>query len=255
MPYSMRKKRKSASLAKLEVLADKYFVKPSENYKGLSYGDLTSSWLRWLLSDVPDQYDYGDILFLRGSIGHHNSISNYLKSSVMIPQGVAILVPIVTTHFFMGDRYNGITISEDVTLRKAVREHVDAAGPFWATLEIDNKKVVKLVPTLDSFRIESPVFELQVSEKNPFLELMDEPNSPGVHKALVGGYFVLLHNLPVGTYRIRFGGYGMDKFYTESLYKIDIMAKKIVDNDVSGPEYTPKHLQHEKRNVISTKIK
>jgi len=168
---------------------------------------------------------------------------------------MAILVPIVSTHFFFGDRYEGLVIRDEFYLRKAVREHVDAAGPFWATLEMNNKNVVKLVPSLDSFRIESDVFELQVSEKNPFLQLMDEPNTPGVHTALVGGYFVLLHDLPVGTYRIRFGGYGMDKFYTESLYKIDVRAKKIVDKDISGPEYTPKHLAHEKRNAISTKIK
>ncbi len=236
----------------MKVLPDKYYVEPSENYQGLSYSDLTSSWLRWLLSKKPDEYEYGDILFLRGSIGHHKSISKYLNRSVVIPEGVAILVPIVSTHFFMGDRYCGHAIRDEVTLRKAVREHVDAAGPFWATLEMNDKDAVKLVPKLDSFRIESAIFELEVSEKNPFLKLMDEPNSPGVHTALVGGYFVLLHDLPIGRYLIRFGGYGMAKFYTESLYRIDIMKKRIKCKDISGPNYSPSHLKLEKRSLIST---
>jgi hypothetical protein len=204
---------------------------------------------------MPDQYDYGDILFLRGSVGCHTSKSNYLTSSVAIPQGVAILVPIVTTHFFIGDIYNGTVIKEEFTLRKAVREHVDAAGPFWATLEVNNKKVVKLVPTLDSFRIESAIFEIHVSENNPFLELMDEPNSPGLHTAMVGGYFVLLHDLPIGIYRIRFGGYGMESFYTEALYNINIKPKKLDSKDTSGPKFTPDHILKEKRNPLKTKIK
>jgi len=237
---------------KLKVLNDRYVAKTTENYRGLSYGDIIATWQRWLLSENPDEQQYGDILFLRGNLGHHQSSSNYLDSFIEIPEGMGILVPIVTTHYTMGDFYKGKIINNEFYLRKAVREHVDAAGPFWATLEKmgKNYKTFKLVPNLESFRVESMLFELDVSEENPFLDKMDEPNYPGKYTALVSGYFVLLRDLPVASYRVRFGGYGMDNFYTDSLYEINIISKERTVKDVSGFTFTPSYLLREKKKAI-----
>jgi hypothetical protein len=236
----------------LKVLNDKYIVKTSENYRGLSYGNIIATWQNWLLSENPDEKQYGDILFLRGNIGYHQSNANYLDSFIEIPEGMAILVPIVTTHFTMGDSYKGKIINNEFYLRKAVREHVDAAGPFWATLEKMGKncKAFKLVPNLESYRVQSTLFELHISKKNPFLNKMDEPNYPGKHTALVSGYFVLLQDLPISSYRIRFGGYGMDGFYTDSLYEIKIISKESTVKDISGNTFTSSHLLMEKKVAI-----
>ena len=62
----------------LKVLDSKYIVKTSENYRGLPYGDIIATWQNWLLSENPDEQQYGDILFLRGNIGYHQSDSSYL---------------------------------------------------------------------------------------------------------------------------------------------------------------------------------
>jgi hypothetical protein len=237
---------------RLQVLDDKYVVKTSENYRGLSYGEIIVTWQRWLLSEYPDENQYGDILFLRGNLGYYDSNSEYLNCFTEISEGMSILVPIVTTHFTIGERYKGTIISNEFCLRKAVREHVDAAGPFWATLEKmgKNHNVFRLVPNLESFRVESMPFELDVSEDNPFLDKMDEPNYPGKYTALVAGYFVLLRDLPASSYRIRFGGYGMDNFYTDSLYEINIISKERTHKDLSGPSFTSNHLQRQKKNAI-----
>jgi hypothetical protein len=252
----MPKYRKSNThKAGLKVLNDKYVVKPSENYMGLSYSDIVIRWQSWLLGDNPDQYSYGDIVFLRGNIGYHKSTSSYLLSYVEARQGTAVLVPIITTHYNLGERYKGIIIETERSLRQAVREHVDAAGPIWATLEIDGSdNVLKLVPSLDAYRVESMLFELNISEKNPFLNKMDEPNYPGKYTALVSGYFVLLRDLPVSSYSIRFGGYGMENFYTESLYDIKITPKKTRAKDLSGKNFLPSTLLKEKKDVIKTTI-
>lgn len=252
----MNKMRKvSLSRNKMKTLDDKFVVKTSENYKGLSYSDIISTWQRWLLSESPDQYQCGGIFFLRGSIGYHKSSSHYFESSLEISYGAAILVPVITTHYNMGERYKGRVINDEYSLRKAVREHVDAAGPFWAALEMGNipPRVVRLVSNLESFRVESMPFELNISKENPFLDKMDEPNYPGKYTALVAGYFVLLQDLPPLSYRLRFGGYGMDGFYTESLYEINIKSAINKDKDVSGPNFTPDHLLQEKKKAISTK--
>lgn len=250
----MSKTRKNNIIGgkRLHVLEDKYVVKTSENYRGLSYGDIIVTWQRWLLSEYPDQNQFGDILFLRGNLGYYDSNSKYFNCFTEISEGMSILVPIVTTHFTIGESYKGTIISNEFYLRKAVREHVDAAGPFWATLEKmgKNHKVFRLVPNLESFRVESMPFELDVSEENPFLDKMDEPNYPGKYTALVAGYFVLLRDLPVSLYRIRFGGYGMDNFYTDSLYEINIISKEMTHKDLSGPSFTSNHLLRQKRNAI-----
>jgi hypothetical protein len=247
--------RKHIIRNRLGVLDNKYIVKTSENYRGLSYSDIIIRWQRWLLSGKPDYHQYGDILFLRGSIGYHRSNSKYFHSSVKIAQGVAILVPVVTTLYCLGDNYDGQIIKDEFYLRKAVREHVDAAGPFWATLSINDNKVVRIARNLEKFRVESMLFELNISEQNPFLDRMDERVFPGDYTASVGGYFIILHDLPASSYKVRFGGYGMDKFFTESLYEIEITTRKRSAEDISGPDYTPDHLLTEKKNPVKTIIR
>lgn len=236
----------------LKSLNDRYIIKTSENFKGLSYSDIITLWLRWLLSDNPDRDQWGNIFFMRGSVGFHKCNSFYFKSTAEISFGTAILVPIITTHFTMGERYGDDEITDEFNLRRAVREHVNSAGPFWATLEMNYRppRIFKLVSDLESFRFESMVFELNISKKNPFLDKMDEPNYPGKHLAMVGGYFVLLHNLPPRSYRIRFGGYGMDGFYSESLYEINIKSWPRVRKDISGVKFTPQHIFREKKIAI-----
>ena len=246
-----KSKRFRISSGKLKVLASKYIVKTSENYRGLSYSDIMIRWQRWLFSDKPDEHRYGDILFLRGSVGYYLSTSNYLYSSIEIPEGTAILVPIITTHYNLGDTYKALIIGDEFYLRKAVREHVDAAGPFWATVEINDNQVVRLVQNLEEFRVESMLFELHISKENPFLDKMDEPLSPGKHTAMVAGYFVLLRDLPPSKYKIRFGGYGMDRFYTEALYEINIKPKKLCRKDTSGSKFSPGHILKEKKKPVT----
>lgn len=236
-----------AGFKQLEILSDKYVLKSSENYKGLSYSDLTIRWQRWLLSENPDDHQHGDIIFLRGSIGHHDNKKFFFESSVCVREGNGILVPIITTHYNIGEYYDGLQLKNEFQLRAAIREHVNAAGPFWAVMEIENNNsVVKLVPNIESYRVESMPFELDVSKNNPFLDKMDEPNYPGSYIAIVSGYFILLKNLPQSTYKIRFGGYGMDGFYTESLYKINVFSERSCVKDLSGLDFAPSLLSDKK---------
>ncbi|MGI9010203.1 MAG: hypothetical protein ACR2F1_03330 [Nitrososphaeraceae archaeon] len=245
--------RNKVGRSEMKVLDGKNVLKPSENYRGLSYSDLIIMWHRWLMSKNPDQNFKGDIMFLRGNIGYHQNNSSYLYSSVEIVEGSAILVPIITTHYKIGEYYNKSEIKNEFDLRKAIKEHVDAATDLWATIQIMNKskKVLKLVSNLKLFRVESMPFEVNISEENPFLDKMDEPNVPGTYTALVGGYFVLLYGLPSAIYRIRFGGIGMYKFFTDSLYEIKIVPNKMTIKDKSSPKFTPDSLLKERKNAVS----
>src|ERR1043165_4725737 len=43
-------------------------VKPTENFRGMSYGDWAIEWNEWLMSRDPDNYDGSDMLYLRSNI-------------------------------------------------------------------------------------------------------------------------------------------------------------------------------------------
>ena len=238
------------NVQKIDILDQKYVLQPWENYRGLSYGDLVARWHSWLMCDNPDNYNSDDMLFMRGNIGYHNKRDTfYFKTNVVIPQGTAILIPVVTTLINYGDYHEGKQINDEFSLRQAVHDHVNAAGPFWATLEeIDgsNKFLKKIVPDLELFRVESPIFQLNISRQNPFLHRMDEPVLPGTYTALGSGYFVLLHDLIPSKYRIRFGGKGMYDFYTDAMYEITISDIEKIKKDISGQNTSPSELQENK---------
>lgn len=187
-------------------------------------------WTTWLMSSSPDNGRVGEILFLRGNIGHHEDFhSSYRPRRISIPYESTIFIPIITTQFSIGDLDSGKLVVDDYDLRKVICEHVDAAGPIWGVIQrtcIPNRPSKKIVANLEDFRFESPIFTLKISESNPFLRSMDVPIVPGERKTLVGGYFVMLKVLPPGSYRIRFGGKGVGNFYTDSIYDICIQPKQ-----------------------------
>lgn len=237
----------------IDILDQKYVLQPWENYRGLSYGELVVRWHNWLMSKDPDNYNSTDILFLRGNIGYHDKRDSfYFKTNVVISQETAILIPVVTTLINYGDYHEGKVINDEFYLRQAVHDHVNAAGPFWATLEvIDNSTISlkKIVPDLELFRVESPLFQINISHLNPFLNKMDEPVFPGIYTALGSGYFILLYNLIPSKYRIRFGGKGMYDFYTDAMYDITITDPQKIKKDISGYNTSPSALQGNKTAI------
>lgn len=231
----------------LEILESTYVLSPMNNYRGIPYGEIVIRWTRWLMSASPDNHDVGDFLFLRGNIGHHTEPDSFYEGhKIEVEQGTAILIPIITTFYRIGDSYEEVVIEDEELLRHALYEHVHSAGPFWATikiLSIPGRPTKKIVKNLEDFKFESTLFSLTVSEKNPFLNQMDVPIIPGTHTALAGGYFVLLKDLPTWQFRIRFGGRGFGSFFTDSLYEINVNAKlSTASKDISGREKSPDKL-------------
>jgi hypothetical protein len=203
---------------------------PRGHFGGLSYGELIARWTKWLMSEDPDNSNTGDILFFRGNIGHHKDPHSFYCSEIIeTVEKRPILIPVIATHFNIGDDDDGSVIDDESSLRQAIHHHVSAAGPVWATiqeLEAPGEPTKRLVQDLKLFRFESPVFSLKVSKNNPFLNKMDVSISPGVYKGITGGYFVVITNLRAGTYRARFGGKGLGNFYTDSLYEFKIVKRE-----------------------------
>jgi hypothetical protein len=231
----------------LEVLESKYVLAPSDNYRGMSYTELIIRWTRWLMGSISD-YQQGNVVFLRGNIGHHlEPNSYYLGPRIEMEQDTAILVPVITTFFRIGD-FDGVVIKDEDILKNVLHEHIEAAGPIWATVKINSfegQSTKKLVKSLEDFKFESTTFWLAVSNNNPFLRMMDVHVVPGSNTAMAGGYFVLLKDLPQSQYFIRFGGKGFGNFFTDALSEVRVNSRiPKPSKDISGKLKSPDRLSN-----------
>ncbi|MGH9977698.1 MAG: hypothetical protein ACRD8Z_17970 [Nitrososphaeraceae archaeon] len=229
-------------------------LKPTENYKGLSYGNLIATWTNWLFSSEVDYSEATDILFLRGSVGTYEttttskitsngtgtSTGNKIQStidtkflnqtdenSLVIFRGTAIFVPVICAFYKLGDYFEGCRIEDEVGLRNAVFRTVGAGNNMWAKCRYQNDPIedgyhIPSAPDLSAHYMESPLFKLFVSERSKLKDKLDEPLEAGVYDAVTGGYFLLLKNLGGGDYRLRFGGKGKGNYLTDSIYDITI---------------------------------
>jgi hypothetical protein len=237
------------------VLAEKYVLQPEENFRGMSYGDLIARWNNWLMSSHP-YYDGGDILFLRGNMGYYTDpkafldMSNLSANGQTILYGTAIFIPIITCQWNIGDYYEGDKIEDEETMRAAVRDFLSRGGPIWATcLKTDTNELFVIEEKLKRFYIESPRFQLDISPQSVLRTMIDDPLEPGQYDAVLGGYCVLLKDLPSGKYRIRFGGKGRRVYYTDSVWDITVLGDENSQEELSSVKDISK-LRHPNQSIL-----
>ena len=95
--------------------------------------------------------------------------------------------------------------------------------------------IIPLVENLNDFFIESTLFPLTVSQKNPYRDTLEEPIEAGQQYALSVGIFVIISHLPKGkTYRLEVFGRGVGKYLTKSIYDIEVTGELSSLRDISG---------------------
>jgi hypothetical protein len=217
-------------------------VHPGENFRGMSYGDWAALWWNWLLSEEPDDYDGGDVLFLRGNVEYklaggvagapsYSDPKGYYdrtgKFGEKIFEGTAIFFPVLTAMLHIGELYDGRSLKNELDIRFAARKDISEGGAVWANImKKGQKKTNKIVNDVRDYRIESPRFKLEVAEKNRFRDRMESPLKPGFYDCVTVGYYLLIKSLPASIYRIQFGGKGRGTYYTNSLYDITVKKKR-----------------------------
>jgi hypothetical protein len=221
-----------------------YVLKPEENFRGMSYGDWAVEWSNWLYSDDPDRTDKFDehMIFFRGNLDYYKyaaegdiaSLAEFKRfynrsgdQAVTICKGAAIFVPVLTAMYFTGREYEGTTLSNKSQLRHAARKDNDLSNSVWATIQTPDKQAPEpIVDDLTLFRVESPVFKLKISDKNPFIQyiLGHSPTDSEEYDAVTDGYFLILKSksLPSKSCRIQFGGKGRGNYRTDAVYDIHI---------------------------------
>lgn len=187
---------------------------------GTSYPEWTAKWWQWMISipaqDNPNLDTTGEkcninqtdpnVMFLAPTFG------GPAERECVIPQGKAILVPILTGEC---DHLSDPAITTDLGLLQCAMS-VNEGGVVRASIDgapINN---------ISRYRVQSPVFELEIPPDNAF-----GGGPTGTTKAIADGYWIFLEPLPLGKHEIEFSGdvidlMGQNSYATSVKYNLEI---------------------------------
>jgi hypothetical protein len=214
-------------------------VPPNENFRGRSYGEWASEWMKWVVSSNPDNYSISDpIVFLRANIDYStiegkngyrkNTTTHYDRTGdkrVEIYHGTAIFFPVVEANFPVGctnpEDKNKVLLTEE-ELRYYARKDIDSGWEIGATIQAGNEEPQPIVNKLDDYQAESQLFKIVVSAKSPLKDKMEEVLKPGVSDAVTDGYWILIRQLEpsVEPYRIYFQARNGTYYHYSATYEI-----------------------------------
>ena len=217
-------------------------IPAQNNYRGLSYGHWLALWNNWLLSDEPNKYDGGPMLFLRGNLDYrtpvgdiryprsidHNGIYDRTgQKGITIFEHTAIFIPVITSCYTLGTLIDGELLKTEKDVRLHVIDDIEQGGNMWATiLKKGDKKPGKIVKDLKEFIIESPLFSLVIPKESILNNKQYLPEKkPGIYFAVSCAYCVIIRSLHPSSYIITFGGKGRGDYYTNSVYELVVKRR------------------------------
>jgi hypothetical protein len=217
-------------------------VKPTENFRGMSYSEWITVWCNWLLSEEVDTYDGEDMLFLRGNVNfrpvgdleggprHLAQIGMYDRtgrSGERIFEGTSLMIPVIVSMLSIGDVYEGTKMLTPQQLWYNTNIDAVRGGPFWASvMKKGGKRAYRIVENIKNYKMQTPLFKLIVPDNSKLMNKMDIPIRPGIYDTIAIGFFILIKSLPPSTYRINFGGQGIGEYFTNALYDIVVEGRR-----------------------------
>jgi hypothetical protein len=188
-------------------------VPPKETYNGLPYGDWAAIWCNWLFSN---QEQVGSIYFLRGNVHGEPDVVMTGKNGLTIYSDLAIFFPVICT--FSSKLITPNAMSKMQRRKDSTEPERD---PILMKLKINDTEI----PNLKDYYAESHEFILEINRISPLLPYFTPPVKIGRSEAVTAGYWMLLKQLPVGKYRIKFEGRHRDGFITSGDYSIKIIKR------------------------------
>lgn len=185
---------------------------PSQNYKGLSYGEWAVIFWNWLFSN---QTQSGSVYFLRGNVDNERVIMKNENSEGMIYSDTGVFFPIICT---INSRLNHPSVSNSIERRKNAA--YSQKHPKLLRAEVDHS----VISDLQRYYAETPEFIVNVQKYNTLRTQFDPPIPPGKAPAVSAGYWVLLKSLPVGKHTIEFEGIHEDGFRTFGHYILTVKS-------------------------------
>ena len=127
--------------------------------------------------------------------------------------------------FVLDDEYQGFIMKDEISMRNIARRDTVNGGPIGIRITgpSPSDKSYHLVNDLNDFYIESPLFPLRVSEKNPYKYTMETPLEAGQYYAVTVGVYVIISNWPKGLFRLSVFGRGVGKYLSRVIYDIQVI--------------------------------
>jgi hypothetical protein len=212
---------------------------PNDTFGGKSYSTWIEDWNKWLVSaDILSDIQ-GNMCFTHGNLNYQYDkdgsarISNPLQEKysrinekgILVSSSTGIFIPIITSTRILGFRdYGGETLWTELELKNASMNDIDQGGYYY--LKVKKGSMEYTLENLGDYRFETPLFDLEVSEKNPFLDKFEVPLEPGNFRAVTTGIFVILAFDKEGTYYVSFGGQGSGTYKTHAVYSFTILKEE-----------------------------
>lgn len=209
---------------------------PRDTFGGKSYSDWIIDWNKWLVSaDILSDIQ-GTMCFTHGNLNYQydkdggarimnpvqETYNRINENGILVSNSIGIFFPIITSTRMAGFRdYGGEVLWTELELKNASKNDIAEGGLYY--LKVSNKKTEYGLADLDHYIFQTPIYDLEVSEKNPFLEKFEVPIEPGSYKAVTSGIFVIFKFVKAGTYFVAFGGDGVGTYKTRALYSFTIL--------------------------------
>jgi hypothetical protein len=211
-------------------------------YRGRTFGDWTTDWWNWVISEDPDYWQTGPVHFLSPGFARDdkgrtvNSSQNrsgklvpgtFVTKTEIVFSDQAILLPVLNT---MVDSKNFPYLDSSDKLRREARGDNDASPPLKdKSFTVDKETLFDgSGKDWNSLRVESPVFTLRVPDVSPGVSNKDRFDIPlvypGEFNAVADGYWVFIQNLPkhADLYSVEWFSEGIHNYTTGADYEIKI---------------------------------
>ncbi len=220
-------------------------VSPNENFRGRSYGEWASEWLKWVVSSDPDTYSKDDpIIFLRANIDYmtvegredgyrENTTTHYDRTAdrgIEIYEETAIFYPVVEANFLTGCKNPEVktkVLQTEEELRYYARKDIDSGWEIGSSITLINERPRPVVNDLKDFRAESQLFRIVVPHNSSLKDKMEEELRPGIFDAVTDGYWILIRKLLAADrpYRIYFEARKGDYYHYSATYDIFVLPR------------------------------
>ncbi len=223
------------------------FVSDGELFRNMTYSEWSIEWVRWLLSANPIFHrSRGEMLMTRGNISYkygtdaaadaERSLTEPFFNKAITKKEIVfkgehvfsdtpIYVIAIQAMYFVNevDDFTGIAFDNVHQCREACRRDINAGGEYWFRIS-KNGKDYDLKDKL--VLVETPSFNVTVSERSPLRERLEYPYQPGTYEAVSMCYCVIIKNLEAGAYRLQIGGIGRGTYMTDAVYDILVSDSK-----------------------------
>ncbi|HKG87053.1 MAG TPA: hypothetical protein VKA95_01915 [Nitrososphaeraceae archaeon] len=193
-------------------------VSPDESWRGKTYGEWLAECWQKCLSSNPDDTS-GGMLFLRASTAKGPLVMTG-NNVATISSDTSIFLPVITAEM---DQYDSPDLKTEAAWRAAANKDIDEGDPpSKIVATIDDEAIVN---DLGGFRVESPVFSLNVPNDSLLKDDLEVKEPVGTYEAVAAGYCLIIKSLPSRKepYTIKIKAKGRGAYEQDETYDIKVM--------------------------------